>query len=408
MNNANPGKLTLRPALIVGISFLALALVFSARASYGLVMPLWEQEFGWTRSFTSATAATALLVTAIIAPIAGRLVDRHGARTVLLAGFSALAAGCFLIAITTHPLAFFLSFAGVAAVGFGLIATHVVSTAVEQEFDENQGLATGIATSGSTGGQFMIIPLLAILLTYYNWRVAFVVLGIATIMMMICVLRWFPKGSRLMPDKPGEPTTQTSAWQDVWTISKLPTFQILFWSYFICGYTTTGVIETHFLPYASFCGFGPVSSATAYGVLSGVNLLGMIAAGWLTDRMNRPLLLGSIYVLRGLTFILLVSVGTNIEILFIFAILFGLMDYSTVPVTASLIASHVGIRVMGLAFGLVSAGHAVGAALGAYSAGVLFDIYQQYDWVWWSSLWLAVLAGIMVFFLSENRRVANA
>ena len=328
--------------------------------------------------------------------------------TVLLAGFSALAAGCFLISITTHPVAFFLSFAGVAAIGFGLIATHVVSTAVEQEFDENQGLATGIATSGSTGGQFMIIPLLAILLSYYNWRIAFVVMGIATIVMMICVLRWFPKGSRFLPDKAGEYTAQTSAWQDVWAISKLPTFQILFWSYFICGYTTTGVIETHFLPYASFCGFGPVSSATAYGVLSGVNLIGMIAAGWLTDRMNRPLLLGGIYVLRGLTFILLVSVRYQTSRYCLSSpSCFGLMDYSTVPVTASLIASHVGLRVMGLAFGLVSAGHAVGAALGAYSAGVLFDIYQQYDWVWWSSLWLAVLAGIMVFFLSEKRGMAN-
>ena len=73
--------------------------------------------------------------------------------------------------------------------------------------------------------------------------------------------------------------------------------------------------------------------------------------------MNRPLLLGGIYVVRGLTFILLVQVGADLETLFLFAVLFGLVDYSTVPVTASLVASHIGIRVMGLAFGLISAGH---------------------------------------------------
>jgi predicted MFS family arabinose efflux permease len=128
----------------------------------------------------------------------------------------------------------------------------------------------------------------------------------------------------------------------------------------------------------------------------------MMLAGWLTDRMNRPLLLGGIYLIRGLTFILLVNVGADLETLFIFAIIFGLVDYSTVPVTASLVASHIGVRVMGLAFGLISAGHQLGAALGAYYGGVLFDIYARYDWVWWSSLWLAVLAGLLVFTLRDK------
>ena len=98
------------------------------------------------------------------------------------------------------------------------------------------------------------------------------------------------------------------------------------------------MIETHFLPYASFRGFGPIPSATAYGLLSAINLLGMILVGWLTDRVNRPLLLGGIYLIRGLTFILLAYVGTDLQSLFIFAMLFGLVDYSTSPVTASLIA----------------------------------------------------------------------
>jgi MFS family permease len=181
-----------------------------------------------------------------------------------------------------------------------------------------------------------------------------------------------------------------------------PTFHLLFWSFFLCGYTTTGVIETHFLPYASFCGFGPVPSATAYGFLSIVNMMGMIFAGWLTDRMNRPLLLGCIYLIRGATFIVLMNVGADIETLFIFAALFGVVDYSTVPVTVSLAASHLGVRVMGLAMGLIAAGHNLGGAAGAFFGGYLFDLYARYDWVWISSILLAVLAGSMVFFIRER------
>jgi MFS family permease len=390
-----------RSSLIIGLSFLALALTFSARATLGLVMPLLEQEMGWTRSFTSGAAALALLVMAIIAPFGGRLVDKQGARAILLIGLGALAAGCFLVAATASPFAFFMAFSGIAAVGFGLVATHVVSTAVEQEVTHNKGLATGIATSGSTGGQFVFVPLLALLIGTYDWRMAFVALGLGALVIMACVHRWFPRHTFSREATTAD--SNGSFWQDLMKILKFPTFQILFWSYFICGYTTSGVIETHFLPYASFCGFGPVPSATAYGLLSAINLVGMILAGWLTDRVNRPLLLGCIYLLRGLTFVILINVGTSFETLVFFSILFGLVDYSTVPVTASLVATHIGKGVMGLAFGLISAGQQVGAALGAYFGGVLYDIYAQYHWVWWSSVWLAVFAGVLVFLIKDTR-----
>ena len=408
MNHHALKQQNLRPWLIVGLSFIALALVYSTRAAFGLVMPLLERELDWSRSFTSGTAAAALITMAVLAPLAGRLVDRQGARAVMLIGLGALAAGCFLIAATSHALAFMLAFAGVCGVGFGLVATHVVSATVEQEVDRQKGLATGIATSGATAGQFAIVPLLAVLVSNYDWRWAFVALGAAVVVMMISIARWFPSGMRAASgDAPSEACENTLV-QDVSAILRMPAFQILFWSYFICGYTTSGVIETHFLPYAAYCGFGAVPSATAYGLLSAINLVGMIAAGWLTDRVNRPLLLGGIYVLRGLTFIVLVHVGASLETLFVFAIMFGLVDYSTVPVTASLVASHIGVRVMGLAFGMISAGHQIGAAAGAYFGGILFDIYARYDWVWWSSLWLAVLAGAMVLMLRDRPRVAIA
>ncbi len=114
-------------------------------------------------------------------------------------------------------------------------------------------------------------------------------------------------------------------------------------------------------------------SATAYGVLSALNLAGMITAGWLSDRVHRPLLLAFIYIARAGAFVLLLFVGDNYPLLIIFAIVFGLFDYSTVPVTASYLASRLGIRVLGLSMGLLSAGHAIGGAAGAWAGGAVFD-----------------------------------
>ncbi|MCO5159325.1 MAG: MFS transporter [Aquamicrobium sp.] len=386
---------------VVGFGFLALALAFSARATLGLVMPIWSQELGWSRSFISGSAAMALLVMAAVAPFAGRLVDRHGVRATLALGLGFVGVGCLIVAGTSNAIVFVLGFSGLAAIGFGIVAAHVVSTAIARLFDKNRGLATGIATSGSTGGQFLIVPLVAAVLATFSWRWSFLAMGLACLALI--PLLWWTLAARDRGEaRAASPSAPSTLKADLGTIVRKPAFHILFWSFLLCGYTTAGVIETHLMPYAAFCGFGPVPSAAAYGALSAVNMLGMIGAGWLTDRMNRVVLLGSIYVLRGATFLILMNIGASYEMLVVFAVAFGAVDYATVPVTASLVASHIGLRVMGLAMGLISAGHALGAALGAWSGGYIFDLTMQYDRVWMISAALAAGAGLMVFLLRDK------
>jgi len=261
---------------------------------------------------------------------------------------------------------------------------------------------TGISTSGATGGQFLIVPLIAALLAFASWRWSFGALALASLALIPCIRMSMrsdaPTEKTAVSDEPVSSMRQDSA-----VIVRQPAFHLLFWSFLICGFTTSGVIETHLLPFASFSGFPPIPSATAYGLLSLVNLVGMITAGWLTDRVNRPVLLAVIYMLRALTFILLGSLpGTSIEMLFLFAVLFGAVDYATVPVTASLVASHVGIKMMGLAMGLISAGHALGAAMGAFLGGYIFTATENYELVWTGSVWLAVGAGLLVLFIKAQ------
>lgn len=387
---------TNRAIIVVTLGFLTLALAYSARAVLGLAMPIWETEMDWSRNYVSNVAAIALLVMAIVAPVSGYLLDRKGLRFTLLVGLVAVCLSSVLVSIAESRLMLFIGFGVIGGVGFGIVATHVVAAAVARVYPQKVGLATGIATSGSTAGQFIFVPLMALLLASFSWRWGFVGIAIGTAILI--PLLWFVPDDRVT--MPGQ---VASSWRtDVNKLITSPVFHLLFWSYLICGYTTSGVIETHLLPYASFCGFAPLPSATAYGLLSAVNLVGMIGVGWLTDRMNRPLLLGCIYLVRGLTFWMLLNVGGSYETLLLFAVIFGAVDYSTVPVTTSLVASHLGLRVVGLVMGMLTAGHQIGAAIGASLGGYFYATNSSYDLIWISSIALATIAGTLVFLLREK------
>ena len=389
--------------LLVMVGFAALAVSFSVRAMLGLAMPVMETELGWSRSFLSGVGALALVLMAFAAPFAGRVIDVKGPRLLMCGGMIAVALGSGVVAITDSAVVFAFAFGIIAAIGFTAVATNVVAAAIAKSFDAGRGLATGIGTSGATAGQLMVVPLVAVLMQSMSWRYGFAALSVAAVILAAAAFML------LRPTASGAEETKSESFATgIGALIRVPAFHILFWSFLICGFTTTGVIETHLLPYASFCGFPPLPSATAYGVLSAVNLGGMVLAGYLGDRVHRPTLLGCIYLVRAGSFILLLYVAPDIRLLYLFVVLFGLVDYSTVPVTVGLAASHLGIKRIGLAMGLISGGHALGGALGAFLGGLFYDITGAYGWLWMGSFMLSVLAGLLVFTLRDKPDDAGA
>ena len=406
MTTVSPAKsAALSPWSIVWLCFFALAISASARVSIGLAMPAWEKDFGWSRSFTSGGAALALMVMALISPVVGNLVGRVGPRQLLSVGLIASGLGLGLLAAFPSQATFILGFSVLGGLGFGTSAIHLVTTVIAGNFDTRRGLATGVGTAGSTGGQLLLVPMISWLLAQYSWRVAFMAIAVALIGLALTI-------RLVLKPEPMEAAKAAAQSESIGyrllDILKNPIFHVLFWSFFICGITTSGAIEVHFLPYAAFCGFPPVTSSIAFGLLAAVNMLGMIGSGWLCDRVNRPLLLGSIYIARGLSYLLLLYVGVGVEYLFLFAVVFGLFDYSTVPPTAGIVASRLGLQRMGLAMGLISGGHSLGGALGAYAGGRLFDFFARYSEFWVAAFVVAIAAGFLCWTLKEVRTTSEA
>lgn len=375
---------------IVLIGFAALSLAFSARASIGLVMPSIEAEFGVSRGAVSGAAALGFGVMAVLSVASGWLVDRFGPARVLPAGLACLCACMALLSVAPSAGAVVAIYGVVGGVAFGTAAIPVVAAMVSRAVAGRRGLAIGLATSGSTAGQIFVIPGLALIVSILGWRMGYAILGVVAgafaLGVWLALKRWTGP-----PSSPG-----TAAERGGYGFLGTFPFQALLWSYVICGFTTSGVIETHLIPFAISCGYSELRSANAYALLSLVNFAGITLAGWLSDRVEKHAFLAAIYAVRALSFLLLMQIVADYSLLLGFAVLFGLVDYATIPVTIALVAHYVGVARMGVAMGVLAAGHSVGGAAGALLGGTLFDLFASYSATWWASAGLALAAAVLV------------
>ena len=309
-------------------------------------MAEWTSEFGWTKASISSVMTVTLVFMAGLAPLVGYAIDRSGPRVILTGGLVLVGASSAVLAGMECMLAFIIGFAGSARSASAWSPPTRSAARSRAASTSDQGRAVGIATSGSTAGQFVFMPILGLVLAGGGWRLGYEALAGACL--VVAIVAWWllrNAGAATAARGPAEGTEESFVTR-VGYLLRRPAFHGLFWSFLLCGYTSTGVVETHLIPFAQFCGIPPAPSALAFGILMGVNTLGMIAAGYLTDRMNRTVLLASIYFFRSLTFLMLPLLIDETAVLWVFAFLFGVFDYATVPPTASLavVASRQGAR----------------------------------------------------------------
>jgi len=400
---------------IVFVLFSAISFSFSARMSLPVLIPGWEVEFGWSRTLMTFGAAVIMIIMGSVAPFAGHLLDKFGPRYLVAGGMvlsGSAVAFTALMGTDALPLTatwvFFAIYCTTSAAGYGMISLPVVTATIARNFDENRGLATSIGTSGVGGGQLIFIPLIAWAVTTIGWRLTLA--GFGLVIVVIGIASFFLLDNDMPDAKPETGGLKTSATigTKLAFICTSPVFWLLGGAYVICGFTTAGVVKVHLIPYAKACGFNLTTGAAATGILAGFDMVGMLISGYLTDRMSRPLLLGSIYFLRAITFIMLFFLTDNVVMLFAFAVIFGTLDFATVPPTAGLVASHIGVNTMGLTMGIMFLGHSLGGALGSVTGGWMFDTFARYDWVWIMALALALLAAVLSWSVPEKRDTNSA
>ena len=239
------------------------------------------------------------------------------------------------------------------------------------------------------------------MVTALGWRGTYTALGALTL--AIAAIAWLAlrRRSEIAEESDGQALAPFG--ERLRYVLSSGTFWLLAVGFLICGFSTAGVIEVHLLPYAEFCGFAPIEGATAYGVHGAFNMIGVVLAGFLSDRLHRPRLLASIYFVRVVLFILLTQIAGSLPLLFVFAALYGFLNFAAMPVIAHIIASRMGVGVIGLAMGLMFGGHWLGAAIGAYLGGAFYSFWARYDELWIVAALAVALAGCLSLFVPEDR-----
>jgi len=404
----------IHPAWIV-LGALTLCLLASTgiRAVFGVYIKPMEAEFGWSRGALSMAAALSLLLLGAVGPFAGRLADRWGPRRVIVFALVVLGIGSILSSFVTRLWHIYLTAGVLMAAGAGGAALSTGSAVVARWFDKRRGLAMGLAAGGMSAGQLIVIPLATVLTLTYGWRSSFLWLGIGLLVLVVPLGAWLVRNTpeergvrALGAQGPVQTAAQQAAAQQAGRVSISEAAQTLpFWllmsTFFVCGYTSNGMVLTHFMPHAMDHNFTAMQASSALGVMGAMNIIGTIGSGWLCDRFGRRGPLATYYFIRGVSLLFLLYVW-DLQSLHLWAAIFGLNYISTVPPTTTLTANIYGRFSVGELSGWIFFAHQVGAALGAALAGWIFEWTGSYSSAFVSAAIMGFVAAGLAMMIREE------
>jgi MFS family permease len=395
--------------LLAAVVFVVLA-GSGIRAVFGVFIKPIEAEFGWTRQQLSGAAALSLFVLGAVGPAVGWLADIWGPRRVMLLAATTLGMGTILASFVGHLWQLYASAGVLMAMGAGGLSMATISTIAARWFVARRGLILGILGGAMSAGQMLIVPLSMVIIHLYGWRSSFLWLGIGVLLvalpLILAFIRDDPKDMGLEPYGKGTPAGRVFGGAPderrvpVSEAMGIPAFWLLAITFFVCGYTSNGLVLTHLIPHAAEHGFSEMHAAQALGLMGAMNIVGTVLSGWICDRYGRKGPLAFYYGVRGLSLIFLLYVW-NVPSLHIFAAIFGLNYISTVPPTTTMTANIFGRLSVGALSGWIFFSHQVGSAIGAWAGGAIFDATGSYSWAFLSAAVMAFMAAGLSLLIKE-------
>jgi len=381
---------------IVAVAFVTMGVAVNARTAFSLLFPPILDEFGWERGVTAGAFSFGFIISAVLSPLLGRLMDRHGPLVVLEAGVGIMGIGLLLAAQVSQPWHLYLTLgvlvgAGSVALGFTGQALHLPNW-----FVRRRGLAMSIAFSGVGIGSIVLLPWLQRLIEQAGWRAACTGMGILVFALLAplnLLIRRRPEDLGTGPD--GDSAAPASAaarphanivdhaWTAIdWTLARALVTARFWWiaAGYFCGLFSWYAVQVHQTKYLIESGFAPMYAAWALGFVSFAAIPGQIALGHISDRIGREWVwtVGNAGFVLCYLDLLLMRNSPSPALLWFMVAAQGFLGYGLTSVVGAIPAEIFQGRHYGGIFGTLMGIGIAGGAMGPWVTGALYDASGSY------------------------------
>jgi len=397
----NNKKNSIFTPVLVGGS-LILLISFAIRSTFGLFQIPIAEQFLWARSEFSLAIAIQNLAWGIGTPIFSAFAEKFGDRKAIVIGISLYAIGMLVSSSASSPEAHqFLNVIigfGIAGSGFG----PILAVVGRSTSPDKRSLALGITTAAGSAGQVVGPPFAAALLNIMPWSSVFVVFTIISLITLILVplLKYNTEISKI--------EVQENLRDVLMQAVKDPSYTMLFLGFFSCGFQLA-FITAHFPALIAevsspivknslislICNSTASLGALSIAVIGLFNIVGSISAGALGKNFSKKYLLSLIYLWRTIAAILFIMLPITPLSVIIFSVVMGTLWLATVPLTSGIVAHIYGLQYMGTLYGIIFLSHQLGSFVGVWLGGLFYDIYGNYNLVWWVGIGVGAFSAII-------------
>jgi MFS family permease len=396
--------------VIVAVTFVTMAIGVNARTSFSLFFPPIIDEFGWEHGVTAGAFSFGFLVSAIMSPLLGRLMDRAGPRTVMELGVALMAGGLLLAPLTTQPWHLYLTIGVLVGAGSICLGYSGQSLFLPNWFIRRRGLATGIAFAGVGIGSITMLPWVQRMIEHGGWRTACWALGILVLVVLAPInllLRKRPQDIGLEPDGDAAPdpalrptsNVVDPAWAAVdWTLARAVRTARFWWLAlgFFCGLYTWYAVQVHQTKYLIEIGFSPVSL---------LGIPGQIVLGHMSDRIGREWAWSASGLGFAICFGALLALGHTPSLMLVYVMVAaqGLLGYGVTSIMGAVVLEIFQGRHYGSIFGTIMLAALAGGAAGPWVTGVLHDITGSYTAGFVVGIGVSVVAAVTIWLASPGK-----
>jgi sugar phosphate permease len=406
--------------VVVALTFMTMLTSSAALGLPGALIQPLGKEFGWNTGQISSVLALRFALYGLLGPFSAILIDRYGVRRVMCIALGLVAGSMALIPVMSQLWQLFVLWGLILGIGSGMTALVLGAMVANRWFETRRGLVIGLLTASSATGQLIFLPIAAWLIEHFGWRAAVLPVFLScltTAILAFLFMRERPEDIGLRafgtaPDAPlpvAVPARRMTFMEPLYVLRDAlgnRTFLILAATFFICGLSTNGLIQTHFISLCSDYGLTAIPAAGVLAMMGGFDFFGTIMSGWLSDRYDNRKLLFWYYSLRGLSLFWLPHSTFSLYGLSIFAMFYGLDWIATVPPTVKLAAASFGKARAGMIFGWIFAAHQLGAAVAAYGAGSVRTILLTYTPALYAAGGMCLVAGLIALSIKRPGKVS--